>query len=78
MPKELFEWASKALNDISLQFVVNEGYIKEEKKIETRFKMALTVKGTFKHHCMIPITGKKATAKHFSLQKHSAVVKVMK
>ena len=77
-PKELFEWANKALNDISLQFVTNEDYIKEEKKLETRFKMALTVKGTFKYHCVIPITEKKATAKHFSLQKHSAVVKVMK
>ena len=77
-PKELFEWATKALNNISLQFVANEDYIKEDIKLETRFKMALTVKRTFKYHCMIPITEKKATAKHFSLQKHSAVVKVMK
>ena len=76
--KELFEWTTKALNNISLQFVANEDYIKEEKRLETRFKMALPVKGTFGYHCMIPITEKKATAKHFSLQQHSAVVNLMK
>ena len=31
---ELFEWATKALNNISLQFVANEDYIKEEKKLK--------------------------------------------
>ena len=77
-PKELFEWATKALNNISLQFLANKDYIKEEKKLKTRFKKPLTVRGTFKYHCMIPITEKMATAKHFSLQKHSAIVEVMK
>ena len=47
--KELFEWATEALNNISLQFVANEDYIIEEKKLKTRLKKALilTVKGTF-------------------------------
>lgn len=46
-------------------------------RTETRFKKALTVKGTLSYHCMIPITKKKAKAKHFSSQTNSTDVKVM-
>lgn len=77
-PRQLFEWATTALPNISLQFVENEEYIKEEKKLKTRFDKAITIKGTLAYHCMIPITQKTAKAKHFSLQEQFKQVRVMK
>ena len=76
-PRELFEWAVTALPKMSLKFVEKKEYIEEEKKLEARFKKALTVKGTLSYHCIIPITKKKAKVKHFSSQTNSTDVKIM-
>lgn len=77
-PKELFEWATESLPNLSFEYVENEEYSKAEKKLETRFQMALTVKGILTYHSIIPISDKKAKAKHFSLQDTSFEVPVMK
>lgn len=76
-PKELFEWAVTALPNMSLKFVDKKEYVEEEKKLEARFKKAVTVKGTLSFHCIIPMTKKKAKVKHFSSQINSTDVKIM-
>ena len=77
-PKELFEWATESLPNVSLKFVKNEEYTEAEKKLEVRFQMAVTVKGTLGYHYILPITKKTVKAKHFSLQDHATLVAVMK
>lgn len=76
-PKELFEWASKSLPNISVEYVTNKEYDAEEKKLEARFKNSITVKGTLSYHCIIPISQKKAKVKRFSLEKKSTEVKII-
>ena len=63
---------------MTFEFVESEEYIREESKLETRFKLAKTVKGTLAYHCIIPITKNKAKAKQFSLQKHATEFIIMK
>ncbi|CAH0550783.1 unnamed protein product [Brassicogethes aeneus] len=77
-PEELFEWASESLPNISVTFVKNHEYDEAKKKLEIRFTKAVTVKGTLSYHCIIPITEKKAIVKHFSLEKQSIKVKIIK
>ena len=57
-PKELFEWATESLPNVSLKFVKNEEYNEAEKKLEVRFQMAVAVKGTLGYHCILPIPKK--------------------
>lgn len=79
-PKQLFEWAAASLPNITSRYVTNAEYEEEERKLEARFRKAITVKGTLKFHCIIPIAENKVQAKHFSLQPEtdSVNVKVMK
>ena len=77
-PKELFEWATESLPNVSLKFVKNYEYNEAEKKLEVRFQITVTVKGTLGYHCILPITKKKVKAKHFSLQDQATLVAVMK
>lgn len=66
-PKELFEWATKALTNITCCYTTNEDYEREEKFLSVRFQKAIMIKGTLKYHCMIPITVQELEAKQFSL-----------
>lgn len=66
-PQDLFTWASESLPNIACRFVTNEEYDEEEKILETRFKKAMTIKGTLGFHCIIPLSKNKLQAKQFSL-----------
>lgn len=79
-PKQLFEWATESLPNIRIKYTTNEEYEEEERKLETRFKKAITVKGTRNLHCFIPIGMREMRVKQFSLQENndSIAVKVMK
>ena len=79
-PKQLFEWATESLSNISSKYVTNEEYVEADRILETRFKNAVTVKGTLRFHCIIPIEKNKVRVKNFSLQKEidSTVVELVK
>lgn len=77
-PQDLFSWANESLPNIAYRFVTNKEYDEEEKILETRFKKAITIKGTLGFHCIIPLSKNKLQAKQFSLHEISTGANIMK
>lgn len=77
-PKELFDWATEALPNITCCYSTNDEYDEEEKRLSARFQKAIMIKGTLKYHCMIPISLQELEAKQFSLYEKKNIVKIFK
>ena len=72
-PRELFNWATESLPNITCRYSTNDEHEEEKKLLSERFTKAKTIKGTLKYHCMIPISCKELEAKIFSLHEKKNV-----
>ena len=77
-PRELFTWATEALPNVTCHYSTNAEYEEEEKRLSPRFQKAITIKGTLKYHCMIPVSLQELEAKQFSLYEKKNIVKICK
>lgn len=80
-PHQLFDWAVENIKTVSFEFSTQEEHIETEIKfLEERFSNSLTIKGTQKLHCFIPVesSSSKITTKVFSNASESTIEVVSK
>ncbi|CAH0558681.1 unnamed protein product [Brassicogethes aeneus] len=65
-PQDLFEWAVENIPKVDFAFFTQEDYAVSEMFLESRFKQALTIKGTQQFHAFIPNTKSELLVKQFS------------
>lgn len=75
-PRQLYDWARVNIPAVAFDYCTIQEHDSEEKLLKGRFLQALTIPGTLKLHCILPISKSKISAKTYSYATQCKELKV--